>query len=339
MHDLLNKTGPYLHAPDDVSRISFETGGTPRVFTLLIAAATETRQADRSRSGIAILDEDEGVVVLDEHLRGRPRLFGAEFLRIRSMSWPEFSEFCRSHERFRARSPDIVEPHETPLPGSRRRQARLPQALPLSERVGDIRSDIMIRTDGDLSVTRILPRISGEEAIEELSGTPLSPGPGGMFMMRWPLRFPDNSDVSGVQGARPVDRSLDPAWSDLISRRPELIEEARLEAILPILNGVFLRPGPDLTGRLSLILCPKGEGGLLLSAFDGDPIGVADAGGLKPLLQGMDELSLRDLWAGKRLLDHETAPARLGARFGEALNRIRSETELARESDLIPAGP
>jgi hypothetical protein len=339
MHDLLNKTGPYLHAPDDVSRISFETGGTPRVFTLLIAAATEARRADRSRSGIAILDEDEGVVVLDEHMRGRPKLFGAEFLRIRNMSWPEFSDFCRSHERFRGRSPDIVELHTAPLPGSRRRQARLSHVSPLSERVGDIRSDLMIRTDGDMNLSRVFPRISRGEAIEELCGTALSPGPGGLLLMNWALRFPDHSDFSGVQGTRPVDRSLDPAWSDLISRRPELIEEARLEAILPLLDGVFSRPGPDLTGRLGLILCPRGENGILLCAFDGDPIGVTDRKDLKPLLQDMGDLKLRDLWAGKRLLDHETASIQLGARFSESLNRIRSEMELARDSDPSPSGP
>jgi hypothetical protein len=339
MHDLLHRTGPYLHAPDDVSRLSFETGGTPRVFTLLIAAATETRRADRSAGGIVILDEDEGAVVLDRHLSGEPERQDAEFYRIRDMGWAEFSGFCRAHERFRSRSPDLIDPLDRPLPGSRRRQAVLPAPVPHELRKGDIRSDLMILSHAAPDVAPVFPRTDRAQALEELSETSLSPGTHGLLMMSWPIRFPEVSDLSGLQGARTVDRALDPAWSELVGQRPELVEEARLEALRPVLDGPTLPSGSEQEGRFGLLLCPQGRPELLLSTMDERPISVPDRKALRSLLSGMPDRTIRDLWGLKRSLDHETSPDRLELRFGEALNRIRSELELARDPEPSPSGP
>ncbi|PTX52566.1 hypothetical protein IQ03_01181 [Gemmobacter caeni] len=339
MHDLLNRTGPYLHAPDDVSRLSFETGGTPRVFTLLIAAATESRRADRSVGGIVILDEDEGAVVLDRHLVAEPERQDAEFYRIRGMGWPEFSAFCRSHERFRSRAFDLVDPHDRPLPGSRRRQAALPAPVPLAVRAGELRSDLMIRSRTAPDGTPLFPRTDRSQAIEELTASPLSAGPHGLLMMSWPIRFPELADLSGLQGGRAVDRALDPAWSELIGQRPELIEEARLEALMPVLDGPTHPAGSEQEGRFGLLLCPQGRPELLLSTMDERPISVPDRKALRSLLSGMPDRTIRDLWGLKRSLDHETSPDRLELRFGEALNRIRSALELARDPEPSPAGP
>jgi len=338
MHDLLHKTGPYLHAPDDVSRLSFETGGTPRVFTLLIAAATETTRADRSAGGIVILDEDEGAVVLDGHLGGDPGR-DAEFYRIRGMGWTEFSDFCRTHQRFRGRAPDLIDPLERPLPGSRRRQAALPEPLSLRDRVGDLRSDLMIRTQAGPDGSVTFPRIGRTQAIDELSQIPLITGHNGLVRMSWPIRFPDHCDLSGLQGDRPVDRALDPAWSELLAQRPELVEEARLEAIGPALDGSCLPPGSEGSGRFGLLLCPQGRGGVILATLDESVFAFADHRSVRAALVAMPDSLVRDLWGLKRSLDHATSPDRLETRFGAALNRIRSELELARDPEPAPAGP
>lgn len=341
MHDLLQKTGPYLHAPDDLSRLLFETGGTPRVFTLLIAAAVQTDRLDRTRDGIAILDEDEGRVLLDGHLRGDPAACAAEFYRIRAMGWPEFSELCRSSPRCRVAAADVRDVTGTPLPGSRRRQALLggPRPLPFSERAHDLRSDLMISADSDPDAPFRFPKVTRETAIDALSRTPLTRGQDGLFRMSWPVRFPDSADLSGLSGPGPVDRSLDPAWTELVGHRPEILEEARLEAILPLLTGRVGTWGTQDEGRYDLTLSPSEEGVIVLSAFDGQPFGMREAREYGPRLAGLPIVQLRDLWKLKITLNHETSPDRVGALMGISLNRIRSETERSREPELQPSGP
>lgn len=151
MHDLSARTGPYLHAPDDLFRLRFETGGTPRLFTLLVARAIEMTLIDPEGAGIVILDDDEGRVLLDRHLGTDLAKAGEEVYRIRAMSWPEFSGFCRSHPRFRGGPADIVTAHDVPLPGSRRRQGLLGSGALLEGVVvpGDLRSALMISLDAD----------------------------------------------------------------------------------------------------------------------------------------------------------------------------------------------
>jgi len=337
MHDFLHRTGPYLHAPDDVSRLSFETGGTPRVFTLLVASAVETDRIDLNAGGLAILDEDEGCVVLDRHMGQDPAKCGDEFYRIRSLGWADFSGFCRSHARFRGQSADIRDQLDQPLPGSRRRQSTRADGGPISleARSGDLRSDRMIHA-AQTADHALFPRTNRMQAIEDLSDAQLTRAAHGLHVMSWTLRFPDMLDTGGLQGKHPVDRALDPAWSEVLRQRPELIEEARLDAITSLLSG----PGDEGDhGRFGLIFSADGQGSVQLVSFDEDKIAVIDARALRTLLDGMSDRQIRDLWKLKRTLDQETGPERLEALFGASLNRIRCETETERDPEPQPFGP
>lgn len=340
MHDLLHRTGPYLHAPDDLLRLRFETGGTPRLFTVLIASAVERDRIDRSGAGIVVLDEDEGSVLLDRHLGDDPARCGSELYRIRSLSWPDFSGFCRAHPRYRGGSVDIVTPHDAPLPGSRRRQAALPGPEPEAAPVNDLRSDLMMRADLDPTCPVRFPTRDRSGALADLSERIIPGTANGQARIGWPVQLPAGSNLSGAEGPNRVDRAMDPAWTDLLDRRPELIEEARTCVLEALVSGQVSTWGGEDEGRYDLRL-EVAEPGLhvVLFALDETTIGAETPSRLSEQLQTLPQRDLRDLWKLSRTLDHETGPSRVMTGFTSALNRIRAELESSRDPDLSPSGP
>lgn len=101
---IMSRTGRYLHAPDAKFEKSFPSG---RKFTVLIAGAYHAGIIGPEHNGIVILDENHSSVVLDRHMQIDSGYHGPsaaqvkEAKRILDMTWNEFSEFCRTHERFR----------------------------------------------------------------------------------------------------------------------------------------------------------------------------------------------------------------------------------------------
>lgn len=340
MYDLSARTGKYLHAPDDLLRLGYETGGTPRLFTVLIAQAVETDRIDPEGAGIVVLDEDEGRVLLDRHVPTGDGL-GEELYRIRGMSWSEFSGFCRTHPRFRGGPPDLVTPQEVPLPGSRQRQ----RGLNLGSAVGaeaaeDLRSALMTVADRDPSCPVRFPARDRDGVIRDLSARVLTVEDPAPFRLGWVLRRPTSPDLSGLGGERPVDRSLDLFWEELIERRPELLEEAWAGALETLVGGRIATFGAQDEGRYDLRLLGAEEGPVLcLHAFDGRPLGGRTRDALMAELTGISRTELRDLWKLNRTLEVETGRDRLEARFREELNRVRSETEASRDLEPAPSGP
>ena len=78
---------------------------------------------------------------------------------------------------------------------------------------------------------------------------------------------------------------------------------------------------------------------LCLHAFDGRPLGGRTRDALVAELTGMSRTELRDLWKLNRTLEVETGRDRLGARFREGLNRVRSDMEASRDLEPVPSGP
>lgn len=345
MFSLLQKTGPYLHAPDDLLRLRFETGGTPRLFTVLIAQGAEAERFEPDAAGLVILDEDEGRVLLDRHANEAPGLSGSELYRIGALGWPEFSAFCRSHPRYRAGAPDIDTPHETPLPGSRFRQARLAEREggdPIigDGSAGDLRSGLMRRADADPACPVRFPSRDRAGMIRDLSERTMRDPEDGVFRLGWPVRLPAAQDLTGLGGPAPVDRSLDISWADLVGQRPELTEEARVRAIDPVLGGRLATWGTTDEARYDLRLRVTGDGpAILLITLDDLPVGAVSRDALTADLARQPAPTLRDLWKLGRTLDVELGPERLGSRFATALNAIRSETEAMREPEPAPSGP
>lgn len=344
MFSLLQKTGPYVHAPDDLLRLRYETGGTPRLFTLLLAQGAERDRFEPEAAGLVILDEDEGRVLLDRH-GGEAGTIGSELYRIGGLGWADFSAFCRSHPRYRGGAPDIDAPHDRPLPGSRSRQARLADrdgadAAGVPRQAGDLRSDLMRRADADPDCPVRFPVRDRAGMVRDLLQRVLRDPDSGLSRLGWPVRFPSAPDLTGISGSDPVDRSLDISWSALMEQRPELTEEARVRAIDPVLAGRLATWGATDEGRYDLRLRETGEGpAVLLLGFDDLAVGSPGVGGLETQLARLPDPALRDLWKLGRTLDVELSPERMGVRFGAALNAIRSETEAMREPEPAPSGP
>lgn len=341
MYDLSARTGRYLHAPDDLLRLRYETGGTPRLFTVLIAQAVETDKIDLEGAGIVVLDEDEGRVLLDRHDRSDDTPLGEELYRLKGMSWEEFSTFCRGHPRFRGGPPDIVTPHETPLPGSRQRQTRLGvdvAVAPGGEK--DIRSALMILADQDPSCPVRFPERDRDGVIADLSDRIIPVRDPLAYRLGWGLRRSGFADLSGLAGDFPVDRSLDLLWEDTVEQRPELSEEAWSGVLESLAGGGIATYGSQDEGRYDLRILETGEGpALTLHAFEGRVLGEVSRDALIDLLGSMSSTDLRDLWKLSRTLDVETGQERLDALFQQGLNRIRSETEASRDLESYPSGP
>jgi len=342
MHDLSNRTGPYLHAPDDLLRLGYETGGTPRLFTILIASATEKDRIDPEGAGIVILDEDEGRVLLDRHVGEQGRRPGDELYRIGSMGWAEFSGFCRSHPRFRGGPADILTPHDTPLPGSRRRQDRLgPGALSItSPKSADLRSALMMLADQDPTCRVRFPERDRDGVIRDLTDHIQRTADPLPYRLGWSLAAPTAPDLSGLGGDRPVDRSLDLLWDEMTQNRPELVDEAWCGVMETLAFGNLNTIGAQDEGRYDLRLLEARDGAsLTLYAFDGQVLGAGSRSDLSDLLDTLSSRDLRDLWKLSRTLDFETGPERVSALFQEGLNRVRAESEASRDTDPAPSGP
>jgi len=133
---------------------------------------------------------------------------------------------------------------------------------------------------------------------------------------------------------------MDPAWTGLLDRRPELLEEARVRILEALVSGQLNTWGVEDEGRYDLRPSHlNGEAFVLLHALDGAPIGSGTPVGLRGSLAEMSDRDLRDLWKLSRTLDHETGPERVEAGLGTSLNWIRSEVEASNDPDPSPSGP
>ncbi len=116
MSALTSKFGPYHHAEGFKAAKSFETGGEPRRFTLILAGAEERGIIASEANGIVVLDDDNRSVVLDRHLCAGSGYSGpsaaqrSEFERVKAMDWPAFAAFCASNPRYRGGMPDARSP-------------------------------------------------------------------------------------------------------------------------------------------------------------------------------------------------------------------------------------
>lgn len=328
MHDIATKTGPYLHAVDDAAIVLFETGGTPRSFTVLIASAREELMMERTRNGVAILDNDRKQVVLDEHARNDRRACVEAFEEVRMMSWEEFSSFCRENPRHRGVSPDIVEKKTVPDPGSRRNQKAMGAARAASKDAGgDLRSDHMIRSHDNPACPYDFPPVTRDDAIREVSRALLHHGEDGLHRLKWMIDVSADIGVEGLSGDFSVDRSRDAAWEQTMHQHPEITEEAILSALAPLLSGSVSTWGAMDEGRYVFRIEAERGDVMTLASLDQTSMAFGGRGHLVRSLEALDSSDLRDLWKLKRTVDHDLEPGRLSARISADVNRIRAEIE------------
>src|SRR4051812_36614379 len=92
-----NQIGPFMYADGALFEKAF--GG--RLFRIVIAGARNAGIIGPEDNGIAVLDEDNQAIVIDQHIREGSGYFGpserqkAEAERIMGMDWKQFTSFLR----------------------------------------------------------------------------------------------------------------------------------------------------------------------------------------------------------------------------------------------------
>ncbi len=114
-----NQIGPYHYADGAIQDIELDkSDGSKRHFKLVIAGAYNAYGLIGSEcNGILILDDDNKLVILDEHARADSGYYGPtnhqidEFEKLCKMDYEQFMAFCRSHPRSRTPELDLTETH------------------------------------------------------------------------------------------------------------------------------------------------------------------------------------------------------------------------------------
>lgn len=325
MHDIIEKTGPYLHPADDAYRICFETGGTPRAFTILIARARDGLTIEDGKNGVAIIDDDSLQVVLDEHMRNDLSGARREVARIRSMNWGAFSDFCREHPRYRKTSPDISEARKVPYPGSRVNQERRGYT-PVNAGTRDIRSMLMISADIDASCPYSFPPVTKAEAARDLLRSTTRRCEDGMYRLSWDIRMGGVASMDPRKwGADHIsDPAIDEDWADYVSEYPEIFHEVCADMIHPYLSQQIGTWGAQDEGRYSFSVEGLSGGNLLLTHIDGQDLGFKTNGAFGVFVEHLDDGDLRDIWKLKHTLDHDLAEKSRLTLFHQKMATIRS---------------
>lgn len=122
-----NRIGPYHYADGAMEDIELERAGESGVppmikrhFKIIIAGAFNAFGLIGSEhNGIVILDNDNKLVILDEHARADSGYYGPtnhqvdEFEKILKMNYEQFMVFCRTHPRSRTPELDLTPDHGT----------------------------------------------------------------------------------------------------------------------------------------------------------------------------------------------------------------------------------
>lgn len=274
------RVGQFLHKDGWMGQKRFSGDGTStRTFTVLIAAAEDAGIIGPENNGIVVLDDDNGQVVLDQHLREETGYFGPskrqqdEFKRVMAMDWAAFSEFCRTNRRFRKRSaPDITagsEPAYVEEDGLRE-AIRTGRA---SETGTDIRTADMKAFDdptvkaGGLS----FPCRTREQMIVHLVNHHLhTVNYHGPSAIAWDIKV-GNFDASGhLQFGEKTDPHFDQRWQEYLKENGnEVFAAACEDALRSYLDGEFTTFAGDDQGAFKFSVVGRQGGHLILQSWNG----------------------------------------------------------------------
>jgi hypothetical protein len=324
MSDITEKTWKYLHGPDDVTHLSFPTGGVPRSFSVIQYAATGRDEVDLDDNGIAIIDNDQMAVVLDGHLSNRP-LKQIEFMSsVRKMDWGSFSAFAASHPRYRGRQDDFALPR--PRPGVLTNQIqRGVMNAPSNEE--DIRSPSMVQADASSDCPFSFPEISRSEALSAILSHPCLQGEDGRWRLSWAL--PDRTTHPMFKPKENMD-----GWTRHCIANPELYDLATTTVIEPYLCGAATTwPRSDAGRYVFETGGTEHPDVLCLLSIDGVEIDFNTRGEFGKLLDALPDVAVRDIWKLVQVTDNDLDPSAVTSRINRELNTYRAEYNEAREPD------
>lgn len=249
-----NKIGNWRYADGSLAEKSF--GG--RLFKIVIAGARDEGIVGPEVNGILVIDEMSQNVVLACHMREDSGYFGpsarqmAEFKRILSMDWDEFSKFVREHPTYRQGAvPDINDP--------------APRAVkPEVDRI------IFPSDAKNPDCPYDFPLESRREIIEFLCNHEMhrldnnySP-----FALAWNIKVYAFNTSGKIDGFTP-DAELDERWEEYIERNDELFWTVAADALSQFTDKNYSTYDGNDAGEYEFGITGRSGGWLVLRKIEG----------------------------------------------------------------------
>lgn len=325
MTDISQMTWKYLHGPDDVAHLSFQTGGVPRSFSVLQYSATEHSEIDFKADGLAIIDNDYMAIVLDQHLQGAPDAQARDLLQIRKLTWDEFSTFCVEHPRYRSKASDMTQacPDSGVLVNQIRRGVL---HAPTDE--NDLRSPSMVEANAQADCPYQFPATTRQGMIKHIMDHDFIKDEDGVCRIAWECHF--DSQVPATGGS---DES-NLAWLQYYEGNPEIFYHIAGALLEPYFIGL-IGTWPDTDkGRYNFKTAGVlNADTLCLSEIDGADLGFKNKGDLGIFLDALEDAAIRDVWKLIQVVDHRLSEENVEARFTQGIAEARVKFESDREAD------
>ncbi|MEP3666561.1 MAG: hypothetical protein ABJN42_07490 [Roseibium sp.] len=325
-------TGPYIHNPDNIAFVSFETEGeTPRSFSILIAEGMIFEGEEYPANGIAVLDNDNVAIVFDQAYeqdvngQGPSRDQRTAFNFLQALGWQEFSYFCRTRDTYRNGIEDIDVKTAIPNEGNRESQVRIGALDPAFI---DNRSDLIRSLNASPDLPYAFPRASRESMVTEIMAHDVFYSEGGSpSSLAWDVRMNFDWNKTGrIVDGEEVCQTMDDKW-DAEMRDNKSIFDAACDACLdPFISSNF---SPFEIEDMEAELDVRGgnNGFVALKKYNDQDMTFSDIDELHGKLETLSDEDIMGLWLTVRTLDVDLSRDVRAADLAVQLNESRAELE------------
>lgn len=303
------KIGRFIHADDCIAR---KTYGFDRGLTIVLYQAYDAGIIGYEHNGIALLDDDNGQVVLDLHQRELSGYSGPssaqrkEFERLKAMSWQELGAFVASHPRYRQGSAGDLISGGAPERGNLVKQAQCGRAVELPAGP-DIRTPEMIAATESSDSPYSFPLKSRAEIIAALLKHDMHTT-NHQFgcALAWNIKV-HSFDETGRTGDSKVDARLDALWSSHVEKDGDVFWSACSDAVSRYVDGTATTwPGDD-EGQWDFRTEGRSGGWLILSRWQDQRMEFSSSGDLHQFLDDLSDEELAELYKGISCFDQDLA--------------------------------
>ncbi|HDZ53439.1 hypothetical protein LCGC14_0043840 [marine sediment metagenome] len=329
MTDISQKTWKYLHGPDDVTHLSFKTGGVPRSFTAIQYAATERNEIDLNDDGIALIDNDQMCVVLDGHLKNNPEAQASFMSDVRKMSWSDLAAMALNHPRYRGSQDDfhLKRPNSGVLVNQIQRGVL---HAPTTDE--DLRSPSMVAAHINPDCAYRFPEAGRARMISEILQHNCLQGDDGAWRLVWDITPSKDAIPSGRLDAPEEQIS---AWDRHWESNPEISHQILGELTEPYFSGqIGTFPKTD-AGRYGF--CGGGMSNpamLCLETIDGEMFSFSSRGDFGRFLDQLPDPAIRDVWKLVQVVDHDLSTEEISTLFKHRIAEMKEEFERSRDASL-----
>jgi hypothetical protein len=305
--DQLARTGPYFHHQDRICEVRFTSeGDTERSFSVLVAEGYEGVEDPSEHLGLAVLDNDNEMVVFDGLASDKPASSAVMIFRLahfESMDWSEFSETCRNNPRYRGGIPDIDKRTRIPQAGNPARQAALGLTREMNE---DIRSDFLKSLHDDPETPYSFPPID-RMGIEEEICRHFCFVERNKSHIAWDIRMNMSWNRTGrMRDGTETNPEFDYDWRTMVRDDPNVIEEACKAVLEPYISG------PSVILDMEEYPCEfrligKNKGFLIIEKFAGYFMSATRDISLASRLERLNDREIEALWGIIRVMDEDTS--------------------------------